>query len=203
MIAPGDYRSLITTLESRGWRVKETSNGHFQATPPDPKAQIVVFSKMKGDRAAWKNALETLRKSGFREEEHEPIGNGNRTRSIELIQCPTCTVQTFSTATGRCVRATCPSNVPLDTGLPVPIVPPHHVREAPIPRPDLDPEFTRLFEALHDARALHALAVEELHRAAEEHERAAERVRECERARNGTAADLVEAKKRFDAACEP
>lgn len=59
-----EMRPILQELRNQGWKLEDTNNGHARARPPDPKHDIVVFSRCEEPRAI-KNVISQLKKSGF------------------------------------------------------------------------------------------------------------------------------------------
>lgn len=63
-----NMKSLAFELESQGWKVKQTNNGHWRFIPPDPSKNIVIASSTPSCAYAMKNILSDLKRNGFRKE---------------------------------------------------------------------------------------------------------------------------------------
>ena len=59
-----EMRPIIQELRAQGWKLEDTNNGHARARPPDPRHDIVVFSRCEEPRAI-RNVISQLKKSGF------------------------------------------------------------------------------------------------------------------------------------------
>jgi len=195
MIAPGDVRSLQTALKSQGWEVEKTASGHFKCVPPNGKP--IVHVSASGDTRGWRNALSDLKRSGFREEEVKPVGNGARTNGNgkeAMLTCPACKEKSFCSTRGACVGGCrVEESVLVNAAMSA-------IRSAE--RPTLEAAFKKLIEA----KQLRALAIEELNRAGalEEEARLAyveksNRTHEAARAVDELTRDMAERKKEFDA----
>lgn len=69
-----DGKRIRKALEAQGWRIRE-GRKHLLAFPPDPELPAVTLPSTPSDHRAWKNAIATLRRSGF---QWPPPGKGKR-----------------------------------------------------------------------------------------------------------------------------
>jgi len=82
-----DFDELMTELRRQGWKLVQTGNGHWKATPPDPTKTLVHFA-ISGEPRAIKNTISDLRKRGFiwppagRVEDESPIETDDQLQDV-------------------------------------------------------------------------------------------------------------------------